>query len=144
MQPGNEETEARREPEQTRDVSMKMIWAIIRPEYSQKVIDALEKTGISAMTRLHVTGHGAEIGITAGHVNYSEIPKEMLMLVLPDIDVAHAVKIISTTAKTWQKENPGHGSVGDGKIFVTYVEDAYTIRTSENRKDRFGSSGKDR
>ncbi len=70
---------------------MKMIWAIIRPEYSQKVIDALEKIGISAMTRLHVTGHGAEIGITA---NYSEIPKEMLMLVLPDIDVARAVKII--------------------------------------------------
>ncbi|HVP96902.1 P-II family nitrogen regulator [Methanoregula sp.] len=117
---------------------MKMIWAIIRPEYSQKVIDALEKTGISAMTRLHVTGHGAEIGIMAGHVNYSEIPKEMLMLVLPDIDVAHAVKIISTMAKTWQKENPGLGAVGDGKIFVTYVEDAYTIRTAEKRRSAPG------
>lgn len=112
---------------------MKMIWAIIRPEYSQKVIDALEKTGISAMTRLHVTGHGAEMGITAGLVNYSEIPKEMLMLVLPDIDVARAVRIISSMAKTWQKENPGIGAIGDGKIFVTYVEDAYTIRTAENR-----------
>jgi nitrogen regulatory protein PII 1 len=112
---------------------MKMIWAIIRPEYSQKVIDALEKIGISAMTRLHATGHGAEMGITAGLVNYSEIPKEMLMLVLSDIDAAHAVKIISTTAKTWQKENSGHGAVGDGKIFVTYVEDAYTIRTAECR-----------
>ncbi len=117
---------------------MKMIWAIIRPEYSQKVIDALEKTGISAMTRLHVTGHGAEIGITAGSVNYSEIPKEMLMLVLPDIDVARAVKIISTMARTWQKENPGHGAVGDGKIFITYVEDAYTIRTAENRRNGRG------
>ena len=103
---------------------MKMIWAIIRPEYSQKVIDALEKTGISAMTRLNVTGHGTEMGITAGMVNYSEIPKEMLMLVLPDIDVARAVRIISTMAKTWQKENPGLGAIGDGKIFVTYVEDA--------------------
>ncbi len=117
---------------------MKMIWAIIRPEYSQKVIDALEKTGISAMIRLHVTGHGAEIGITAGSVNYSEIPKEMLMLVLPDIDVARAVKIISTMARTWQKENPGHGAVGDGKIFITYVEDAYTIRTAENRRNGRG------
>ncbi len=90
------------------------------------------------MTRLHVTGHGAEIGITAGSVNYSEIPKEMLMLVLPDIDVARAVKIISTMARTWQKENPGHGAVGDGKIFITYVEDAYTIRTAENRRNGRG------
>ena len=121
---------------------MKMIWAIIRPEYSQKVIDALEKTGISAMTRLNVTGHGTEMGITAGMVNYSEIPKEMLMLVLPDIDIARAVRIISTMAKTWQKENPGLGAIGDGKIFVTYVEDAYTIRTAENRRERTGSSGK--
>ena len=123
---------------------MKMIWAMIRPEYSQKVIDALEKTGISAMTRLNVTGHGTEMGITAGMVNYSEIPKEMLMLVLPDIDVARAVRIISTMAKTWQKENPGLGAIGDGKIFVTYVEDAYTIRTAENRRERTGSSGKNR
>ena len=123
---------------------MKMIWAIYRPEYSQKVIDALEKTGISAMTRLNVTGHGTEMGITAGMVNYSEIPKEMLMLVLPDIDVARAVRIISTMAKTWQKENPGLGAIGDGKIFVTYVEDAYTIRTAENRRERTGSSGKNR
>jgi nitrogen regulatory protein PII 1 len=121
---------------------MKMIWAIIRPEYSQNVIDALEKIGISAMTRLHVTGHGAEIGIAAGTINYSEIPKEMLMLVLPDIDVARAVKIISTMAKTWQKENPEHGAVGDGKIFVTYVDDAYTIRTAETRKNDSGLPAK--
>ena len=121
---------------------MKMIWAIIRPEYSQKVIDALEKTGISAMTRLHVTGHGTEMGITAGMINYSEIPKEMLMLVLPDIDIARAVRIISTMAKTWQKENPGLGAIGDGKIFVTYVEDAYTIRTAENRRNGSDPPGK--
>ena len=121
---------------------MKMIWAIIRPEYSQKVIDALEKTGISAMTRLHVTGHGTEMGITAGMINYSEIPKEMLMLVLPDIDIARAVRIISTMAKTWQKENPGLGAIGDGKIFVTYVEDAYTIRTAENRRNGSDLPGK--
>jgi nitrogen regulatory protein PII 1 len=121
---------------------MKMIWAIIRPEYSQKVIDSLEKTGISAMTRLHVTGYGTEMGITAGMVNYSEIPKEMLMLVIPDIDVARAVRIISTMAKTWQKENPGLGAIGDGKIFVTYVEDAYTIRTAGNRRSAPGLPAK--
>ena len=96
------------------------------------------------MTRLHVTGHGTEMGITAGMINYSEIPKEMLMLVLPDIDIARAVRIISTMAKTWQKENPGLGAIGDGKIFVTYVEDAYTIRTAENRRERTRSSGKNR
>ena len=117
---------------------MKMIWAVIRPEYAQRVIDALEKTGISAMTRLNVTGHGSETGLMAGLVNYSEIPKEMLMIVLPDIDVARAVRIISAVAKTWQKENPGHGAVGDGKIFITYVDDAYTVRTAERRKNSAG------
>ena len=97
---------------------MKMIWAIIRPEYSQKVIDALEKTGISAMTRLHVTGHGAEIGITAGSVNYSEIPKEMLMLVLPDIDVARAVKIIRYHGKNLAKrESRSRGCRGRQDLY---------------------------
>ena len=113
---------------------MKMIWAVIRPEYAGQVIDALEKIGISALTRLHATGHGAEKETGDGRVSPAEVPKEMLMLVLPDIDVARAVRVISAMARTWQKEHPGHGTAGDGKIFVTYVEESYTIRTAENRK----------
>ena len=55
---------------------MKMIWAVIRPESAERVIKALDTMGIGGMTRLHVTGHGKELGITLGTVHYSEIPKE--------------------------------------------------------------------
>ena len=110
---------------------MKMIWAVIRPESAQKVIDALENAGIGAMTRVHVTGHGREMGITAGLVRYNEIPKEMLMIVLADNEVARAVTAIRNAAKTGPKDVPDSGNIGDGKIFVTYVEDAYTIRTAD-------------
>jgi nitrogen regulatory protein PII 1 len=109
---------------------MKMIWAVIRPESAQNVIGALEQVGICAMTRMHVTGHGKEMGITAGSVRYNEIPKEMLLIVVPDNDVARAVTVIRNTARTGQ-DNPDAGTIGDGKIFVTYVEDSYTIRTAE-------------
>ena len=110
---------------------MKMIWAMIRPESAQRVIDALENAGIVAMTRVHVTGHGKEMGITAGLIRYTEIPKEMLIIVIADNEVARAVTTIRNAAKTGKNNVPDAGNVGDGKIFVTYVEDAYTIRTSE-------------
>jgi len=110
---------------------MKMIWAVVRPESAEIVIAALEDAGISSMTRIHVTGHGKEMGITAGLARYTEIPKEMLMLVLPDNDIAKAITIIKNAARTGPKANPDAGIIGDGKIFVTYVEDTYTIRTAE-------------
>lgn len=109
---------------------MKMIWAVIRPESAQRVIKALDITGIGGITCLHVTGHGKEMGITLGAVHYTEIPKEMLMIVVPDNDVAKTVTIIRKEAKTGSKNTPGEGTIGDGKIFVTYVEDTFAIRTA--------------
>ena len=109
---------------------MKMIWAVIRPESAQRVIDALGQAGISAMTRLNGTGHGKEMGVAAGPDRYAEIPKEMLMIVLPDNDVVKAVTVIRSEARTGTKSHPYKGTIGDGKIFVTYVEDSYTIRPS--------------
>ena len=109
---------------------MKMIWAIIRPESAQRVIKALDIAGIGGITRLHVTGHGREMGITLGAVRYTELPKEMLMIVVPDNDVARTVMIIRAEAKTASKSVPGEGTIGDGKIFVTYVDDAFAIRTA--------------
>lgn len=109
---------------------MKMIWAIIRPESAERVIKALDTIGIGGMTRLHVTGHGKEMGITFEAVHYTEIPKEMLMIVVPDNEVAKVVMIIRTEAKTASKNVPGEGTIGDGKIFVTYVEDTFAIRTA--------------
>jgi nitrogen regulatory protein PII 1 len=109
---------------------MKMIWAVIRPESAQRVIKALDTAGIGGMTRLHVTGHGREMGITLGAVHYTEIPKEMLMIVVSDNDVAKTVMIIRAEAKTASKSAPGEGTIGDGKIFITYVDDAFAIRTA--------------
>nr|WP_321349533.1 P-II family nitrogen regulator [uncultured Methanoregula sp.] len=109
---------------------MKMIWAVIRPESAQKVITALDTAGIGGMTRLHVTGHGREMGIALGTVRYTEIPKEMLMLVVPDNEVARAVTIIRSEAKTAAKSTLAEGSIGDGKIFVTFVDDSFPIRTA--------------
>jgi nitrogen regulatory protein PII 1 len=109
---------------------MKMIWAIIRPEYSQRVIMALDKGGIGGMTRIHVAGHGREMGITVGSVHYTEIPKEMLMIVVPDSEVAKTVMLIRAEAKTGSKNTSEEGTIGDGKIFVTYVEESFAIRTA--------------
>lgn len=102
-----------------------MIWAVIRPESTQRVIKALDRAGIGGMTRIHVTGHGKEMGITLGAVHYTEIPQEMLMIVVPDNYVAKTVMIIRTAAKT----APDESALGNGKIFVTYVEDTFAIRT---------------
>jgi nitrogen regulatory protein PII 1 len=109
---------------------MKMIWAIIRPESAQRVIKALDTAGIGGITRLHVTGHGKELGITLGPIHYTEIPKEMLMIVVPDCEVAKTVMIIRAEAKTLSNIEPGEGAIGDGKIFVTFVEDSFAIRAS--------------
>ena len=110
---------------------MKMIRAIIRPEITLRVIEALEKNGISAMTRMNVTGPGKEMGITQGSVRDSEIPKEMIMIVLPDDAVSKAIKVIETAARTGTTKSPAEGNIGDGKIFVTDVEESYIIRTGK-------------
>ena len=107
-----------------------MIWAVIRPESAQRVIKALDNAGIGGMTRLHVTGHGREMGITLGAVHYMEIPKEMLMIVVSDNEVAKTVMTIRNEARIASKDVPGEGTIGDGKIFVTYVDDAFAIRTA--------------
>jgi len=100
---------------------MKMIRAIIRPETIDKVADALEAGGFVALTRMDVFGRGKQKGIKVGNVVYDNLPKSMLMMVVDDERLEPAVKIIEESART--------GNIGDGKIFVTTVDEAYTIRT---------------
>jgi len=109
---------------------MKMIWAVIRPESAERVIQALDRAEIGGMTRIHVTGHGRDLGIVFCSNHYSEIPKELLMIVVPDGDVAKTITIIRTEAKNPQKGESGEGTIGDGKIFITFVEDAFAIRSA--------------
>lgn len=100
---------------------MKMIRAIIRPETVDKVADTLEAGGFSALTRIDVFGRGKQKGIKVGNVVYDNLPKTMLMIVVDDGQLESAVEIIENSSRT--------GHIGDGKIFVSPVEEAYTIRT---------------
>ena len=101
---------------------MLMIRAIVRPEKSNIILSELNGAGFPAVTKMDVVGRGKQRGVKVGEVVYDEIPKEMLMLVVNDEEKDDVISIISKNAKTGEK-----GAFGDGKIFVTYVEEAYTI-----------------
>ncbi|SFR15563.1 P-II family nitrogen regulator [Desulfoscipio geothermicus] len=102
---------------------MFMIRAIVRPEKTNTILAELNSAGFPAVTRIDVVGRGKQRGVKVGEVVYDEIPKDMLMLVVQDEkDKEDVISIISKYAKTGEK-----GAFGDGKIFVTPVEEAYTI-----------------
>ena len=101
---------------------MKMIWAVIRPEVLDRVVKALAVRGYVAMTRFDVYGRGKQKGVIVGGESY-DMPKTVLMMVVNDGSVGEAAAIIEEHART--------GSTGDGRIFITTVDEARTIRTGE-------------
>lgn len=101
---------------------MLLIKAIVRPEKSAKVLKTLFESGYVAVTKIPVVGRGKQRGIKIGDVTYDELPKEMLMMVIKDEDKEFAVNTIMDAARSDEK-----GAYGDGKIFVSPVEEAYTI-----------------
>ncbi|MBW8382126.1 MAG: P-II family nitrogen regulator [Youngiibacter sp.] len=105
---------------------MLLIRAIVRPEKSGEILSELLSAGFPAVTKTDVFGRGKQKGIIAGSVQYDEIPKEMLMIVVNDEDKDDLVKIIMRVARTGEK-----GNYGDGRIFVSAVEEAYTISTGK-------------
>jgi nitrogen regulatory protein PII 1 len=100
---------------------MKMIRAILRPEATDGVTEGLSEAGFSSLTKINVFGRGKQNGITVGTTHYDELSKTLIMLVVEDKSVEEVVKLIKSKAYT--------GNYGDGKIFVTPVDNAYTIRT---------------
>jgi nitrogen regulatory protein P-II 1 len=106
---------------------MKKIEAIIKPFKLEEVKDALGEAGIEGMTVSEVKGFGRQKGHTeiyrGSEYTVDFLPKIKVELVLPDDAVESAVKAIVNAAKT--------GKIGDGKIFVSTVEDAIRIRTGE-------------
>jgi nitrogen regulatory protein PII 1 len=100
-----------------------MIRAIIRPEKETEVVLALEGAGFPALTKTHVFGRGKQKGLQVGPIHYDELPKVTLMLVVDDTRVDQVVKLVMDKARS--------GAIGDGKIFISPVEAAYTIRTGE-------------
>ena len=106
---------------------MKKIEAIIKPFKLEEVKDALGEAGIEGMTVSEVKGFGRQKGHTeiyrGSEYTVDFLPKIKVELVLPDEHVEAALKAIVGAAKT--------GKIGDGKIFVSTVEDAIRIRTGE-------------
>ena len=103
---------------------MKLLKAIVRPEKETEVIHALEQAGLSALTKWDVLGRGRQRGIQVGATVYGELSKLCLMLVVKDDEAQKAVDAILTSGKT--------GHPGDGRVFVSDVKEAYTIRTGKS------------
>ena len=100
---------------------MKMIKAIIRPEKLDQVLNELSDADYPAVTKIDVMGRGKQRGVKVGNVHYDEIPKEMLIIVVEDNAKEDVLQIIMKNAKT------NSGTFGDGKIFVSEVDEVYTI-----------------
>lgn len=99
-----------------------MVRAIVRPEKADAVLAALMDAGFPAVTKFNVAGRGKQRGIKIGEIQYDEIPKVMLICVVGENDQEFVVKTIMESARTGDK-----GAFGDGKIFVSPVEEMYTI-----------------
>ncbi len=103
-------------------MSKLLIRSIVRPEKADEVMKALFEAGYPAVTKVPVCGRGKQRGLKVGEVTYDELPKEMLMTVVPADDKEFVVKAVLAAAKTGEK-----GNFGDGKIFISPVEEIYTI-----------------
>ena len=101
---------------------MLMIRAIIRPEKTDEVLAALMDAGFPAVTKMDVYGRGKQRGMKIGEVTYDELPKELIIMVIRETDKDYVVKVIMQAARTGKK-----GAFGDGKIFVSPVEEVYTV-----------------
>ena len=102
---------------------MKMVRAVIRPEKESEVAVALAAANLPALTRWDVLGHGKQQGIQVGSQLYQDLSKAMLLVVVEDELVDSTIQVIQDAAFT--------GYPGDGKIFVTPVDSAFTIRTGK-------------
>lgn len=105
---------------------MLLVRAIIRPSQTSMVLSELMSAGFPAVTKMDVYGRGKQKGLKVGEVFYDEIPKDMLLMVIRDEDKDDVVKIIMKYARTGEK-----GNFGDGRIFISPVEEAYTISTKK-------------
>ena len=109
---------------------MKKIEAIIRPFKLDDVKEALLEEGVRGLTISEVRGYGRQKGHTetyrGSEYRIEFVPKMKIEVVVEDSKVDKVVDAISKTAKT--------GQVGDGKIFISKVEDVIRIRTDESGK----------
>jgi nitrogen regulatory protein P-II 1 len=110
---------------------MKMVEAIVKPFKLDEVKDALTKAGIQGMTVEEVKGFGRQKGHTelyrGAEYSVDFLPKVRIQILVPDDRAGKVVEVITESAKT--------GKIGDGKIFVSQVEEVIRIRTGEKGAD---------
>ncbi len=110
---------------------MKMIEAIGKPFKLDEVKEALTKAGIQGMTVEEVKGFGRQKGHTelyrGAEYSVDFLPKVKIQIIVNDDQAAEVVQVIADAAKT--------GKIGDGKIFVSNVEEVIRIRTGEKGPD---------
>jgi nitrogen regulatory protein PII len=114
--------------ESEEDPTMKRVMAVIKPFKADDVKEALAQAGVMGMTLTEVRGMGRQKGHTelyrGAEYAASFIPKLELEFVIPDELLEKATRALLDSAQT--------GAIGDGKIFVTPVDQAYRIRTGES------------
>src|SRR5262249_25743936 len=110
---------------------MKMIEAIVKPFKLEEVKGALTKAGIQGMTIAEGKAFGRQKGQTelyrGAEYTVDFLPKVKIQILVPDDKVAKIIEVITESART--------GKIGDGKIFVTPVEEVIRIRTGEKGPD---------
>lgn len=110
---------------------MKFITAVIKPFKLDEVRDALTKIGVQGMTVAEVKGYGRQKGhreiYRGAEYNVTFLPKVRVDIAVDNALVDQVVETISASART--------GQIGDGKIFVTSIDQAYRIRTGETDQD---------
>ena len=109
---------------------MIMVRAIVRPEKVSEVMSALMYAGFPAVTKMDVYGRGKQRGIRIGDVTYDELSKELLMIVAPSKDKDLIVETVMKAARTGAK-----GAFGDGKVFVSPVDESFTISSGNRQTD---------
>jgi Nitrogen regulatory protein PII len=107
---------------------MIMIRAIVRPEKVEGILVQLADAGFPAVTKMDVVGRGRQRGLQCGDILYDELPKEMLLIICEDQNRQKIIDIIVQNARTGE-----NGNFGDGKIFISPVEEAYTISSGVNQ-----------
>lgn len=110
---------------------MKRIEAIIRPEKLEAVRRALEKVGYSGLMISEIEGHGKQKGVVqqwrGEKYKVEFLPKIKIDIIVKDSEVERITKTIIESAKT--------GEIGDGKIFISSVDNAIRIRTGEKGEE---------
>jgi nitrogen regulatory protein P-II 1 len=112
-------------------LSMKLVTAVIKPHQLDAVKEALHAMGVSGMTVSEVQGYGRQKGHTevyrGAEYTVEFLPKIRIDILIDEIDAEKVVDAVVAASRT--------GKIGDGKVWVTSVEEVIRVRTGERGLD---------